>query len=587
MLRLGCGAGFSSDRLEPAIDLAEKGRLDYLVFETCAERTLAFGHRDRQARPQARLQSPARGTLARRAQALQGQRHAHRHQHGRCQYACRRRAGHRCRPRARPQGPEGRGGDRRRCLRPDHAARPGFSITTTGWSRRSACRWSAPTPISASTPSCRPWRAGADVVITGRVADPSLFLAPIVHRYGWRRDDWPALGRGTLVGHLMECGMQITGGYFADPGLKDVPRLADCGYPIAEVAEDGSAVITKLADAGGLVSMRTVKEQLLYEVHDPARYLTPDVTADFSNVEVRETRPGPRRRDQRQRHQAAGHAESDGRVRSAASMPKAGSATPGPMQRPGRASPPTSSMSACAATPQSLAEMRIDLVGLNALHQTAHRAGASSAAEARPGTGQPKGHGPVGHAGSVLASGKTGQPEGQSEDMRVRVAMRSADRAACETMLWEVESMLCCGPAGGGGYRGQITPSVITHSALIHRDQVEAESRGAGGMTTQSTAAPIRRIKLHEIAHARAGDKGNTSNVSVWVYDPGDYRLVKEQLTRRAHQGGISRRSSKGPVHALRARPAARPEFRDAGRAGGRRQHLARPRQPRQKSGAS
>ena len=82
--------------------------------------------------------------------------------------------------------------------------------------------------------------------------------------------------------------MQITGGYYADPGKKDVPRLADCGYPIAEVAEDGSTVITKLADAGGLVSARTVKEQLLYEVHDPARYLTPDVTADFSAVEVRE-----------------------------------------------------------------------------------------------------------------------------------------------------------------------------------------------------------------------------------------------------------------------------------------------------------
>ena len=94
----------------------------------------------------------------------------------------------------------------------------------------------------------------ADVVITGRVADPSLFLAPIVAEYGWARDDWQRLGQGTMVGHLMECGMQITGGYFADPGRKDVPRPADCGYPIAEIDAEGTAVITKLRDAGGMVS---------------------------------------------------------------------------------------------------------------------------------------------------------------------------------------------------------------------------------------------------------------------------------------------------------------------------------------------
>jgi len=94
------------------------------------------------------------------------------------------------------------------------------------------------------------------------------------------------MGAGTLVGHLLECGMQVTGGYFADPGMKNVPNLAQCGFPIAEVQSDGSAIITKLADTGGCVSTQTVKEQLLYEVHDPSRYLTPDVTADFSRVQI-------------------------------------------------------------------------------------------------------------------------------------------------------------------------------------------------------------------------------------------------------------------------------------------------------------
>jgi hypothetical protein len=126
--------------------------------------------------------------------------------------------------------------------------------------------------------------AGADVVITGRVADPSLFLAPLCHAFGWRADDWPKLGAGTLVGHLMECAAQVTGGYFADPGRKDVANLAYVGFPIAEVDADGRAIITKLERAGGEVNERTVKEQLLYEVHDPSAYLTPDVTADFSFV---------------------------------------------------------------------------------------------------------------------------------------------------------------------------------------------------------------------------------------------------------------------------------------------------------------
>ena len=131
-------------------------------------------------------------------------------------------------------------------------------------------------------------REGAQIVVTGRVADPSLVLGPALAHFGWAHDAWDALAGATMAGHLLECGTQVTGGYFADPGLKDVPRLAEIGYPICEIAQDGSCIVTKADDTGGLVDARTVKEQLLYEIHDPAAYLTPDVVADISAAEVTE-----------------------------------------------------------------------------------------------------------------------------------------------------------------------------------------------------------------------------------------------------------------------------------------------------------
>ncbi len=125
-------------------------------------------------------------------------------------------------------------------------------------------------------------------MIAGRVADPSLFVGPQVHEFGWSLDEWPQLGRATLVGHLLECAGQITGGYFADPGCKDVDGLSRLGFPIAEVPEEGPAVITKVPGSGGRVTPATCKEQLLYEIHDPSAYITPDTIADFSQVRISE-----------------------------------------------------------------------------------------------------------------------------------------------------------------------------------------------------------------------------------------------------------------------------------------------------------
>jgi len=127
--------------------------------------------------------------------------------------------------------------------------------------------------------------AGADIVITGRVADASLFLAPLVHELGWAWDDWDSLAAGIVVGHLLECSGQVTGGNYSGRWWEN-PDPQRVGFPLAEVAADGSAIITKPPGTGGMVTFDTVREQLLYEVHDPARYLTPDVVADFTAVAV-------------------------------------------------------------------------------------------------------------------------------------------------------------------------------------------------------------------------------------------------------------------------------------------------------------
>ncbi|MFN5775383.1 MAG: acyclic terpene utilization AtuA family protein, partial [Burkholderiaceae bacterium] len=140
-------------------------------------------------------------------------------------------------------------------------------------------------------PIVQAMKAGAQVVVTGRTGDPSLTLAPLIHHFNWSLTDWQRLAVGATAGHLLECGAQITGGYFYDPGYKDVPDPANIGFPIAEVHEDGSLFITKALRTGGMVTPETVKEQLLYEIHDPANYITPDVTLDFSQVTVEPAGP--------------------------------------------------------------------------------------------------------------------------------------------------------------------------------------------------------------------------------------------------------------------------------------------------------
>ena len=434
--RLGTGAGFSSDRLDPAVDPVERGRLDAIIFECLGERTLAFGYRDRQLDSSLgynrRLERRMGAVLPRCAS--QGTTVVTNMGVTNPSGASRKTV-----EVARRLGLKGlkvaaiEGDDVGHLVGPDTLLWEGMAVRDVG---RALIGANAYLGADAILPALE---ARADVVITGRVADPALFLAPLCHHFGWPPDAWQLLGAGTVVGHLLECAAQVSGGYFADPGYKDVSNLASIGFPIAEVEADGGACVTKLEGTGGVVSERTVKEQLLYEVHDPARYLTPDVTADFSRVTVSDE-GGNRVRvsggsGSPRPEQLKATVAFDGGYLAEAGISYAG---PGAQQR-GRAAGEVV-VERLARVHQADLPVRVDLIGVSSLHATA-------------------------------ADYPT-----DSRDVRLRCAMRAPSREEAELLLWEVESLLCCGPAGGGGYRGGVTPSVITYSTWVDRGRVNPKT---------------------------------------------------------------------------------------------------------------
>lgn len=281
-------------------------------------------------------------------------------------------------------------------------------------------------------------KGGAQVVVTGRVADPALVVGPALAHFGWEETDWDRLACATMAGHLLECGAQVTGGYFADPGLKDVPDLHNVGFPIAELSADGSLVITKADNTGGLVDCRTVKEQLLYEIHDPAAYLTPDVIADISEAEVFEV----------------GHNRVA--VRGVRGHPR----------------PPTLKAMVCFAGGW-LGEGEISYAGPNA------EARARLAAEIirrRMGDSLSLRFDVIGILsvfGHDAAWLRNEQSAGESRDVRLRVAGNHADRRVIESLLAEVTALYTCGPAGGGGIRTHLTPQLHSTSCYVPRQSIQ------------------------------------------------------------------------------------------------------------------
>ena len=432
-LRIGSGAGYSGDRIEPAVELASRGDLDYLVFECLAERTIALAQQVRISDPQGGY-DPLLSERMRRVLPFVGRRDGQRRLRvitnmGAANPVS---AAVEVRRIADELGLHlnvvaAVGDDVLQVLQPELMLDNGQTLGSLGERLISANAYLGVDAILEAL------HADADVVITGRVADPSLFLAPQMFEFGWAAHDWQRLGRGTLVGHLLECAGQVSGGYFADPGFKDVDDLARLGFPLAEINADGEAVITKVAGSGGRVSRATCTEQLIYEVHDPAAYLTPDVTADFSHVSFVE--------EGLDRVRALG---ADGRAR-----PEQLKVSVGYLDGwigEGQMSYGGPGAVARAQLARDIVLKRLELMGVNMQEVRAELIGMDSL------------HGPRSNV--------------EPWEVRLRVAARCEARSDAVRVGNEVETLYTNGPSGGGGASKSVRQVVAVASLLLARSAV-------------------------------------------------------------------------------------------------------------------
>lgn len=423
-MRIGAGAGFAGDRIDPAIELARDGRLDYLVFECLAERTIALAQlARRQGRSQgfdpmlqARMEAVLPFCVRNGTRIITNMGAANPEAAARETVSI-----------ARALGLTGLrvawvGGDDVLHLLADHSS---------GDPREHLVSANAYLGIE---PILECLRSGADVIVTGRVADPSLFLAAMVHQFAWALDDWHRLGRGTAVGHLLECAGQLTGGYFADPGYKDVPDLDRLGFPIADVHENGEALLSKLDGTGGTLTVRNCKEQILYEVQNPSRYLTPDVTADFSAIRFDETGAN------RIHVSGASGLERPLNLKISTGF-YAGFIAEGQISYAGPGALPRARLARQVLESRlhwiAPGDLRLDFIGIDSMH------------------------------GPALS-----EPQCEPYEVRLRGAGRFFDESKAQRLMQEVESLYVNGPAGGGGVVTSLRENIAMDATFLPRNLI-------------------------------------------------------------------------------------------------------------------
>ena len=443
VVNIGCGAGFSGDRLDAAIPvvetLAKKEGPKYLIFETLAERTLALAQKHRRKDPthgySPFLESYIRPILKNCYESdikIVSNFGAANPRGGAMKIA----------EIADQLGCKNikiaivEGDDLLQVMSnqdiQNHPTIEGLEIGDNEVLAANAYLGARPIAEALSR--------GADVVVVGRCTDPALVLGPLIKEFKWHEDDWQNLATGTMAGHLLECGGQVTGAYFADPGYKDVPDLANVGFPIAEVSNDGSLIITKAENTGGIVSAQTVKEQLLYEIHDPENYFTADVILDISKVSVSEVGPdrvkvlGANGKPRPGTLKAT--VSIDGGWMGEAEMSYAG---PNALKRAQLAIDVLKSRCRDIGTNNPI---RYDIVGTMSVHSGDHEDNTNLSKYSDDG------------------------------DYRIRIATCGHDKEIVERVNQEVLSLYCSGPAAGGGFRQHLTDQVQTASILVPRNRL-------------------------------------------------------------------------------------------------------------------
>jgi len=428
-IRIGCGAGFSGDRIEPAVILAEKGNLDYLVLECLAERTIGLAQKRKAIDPDQGYDP----LLERRLELLLPVLKKNKVRLITNMGA------------ANPVAAAGKiieiakrlnlsvtvaavtGDDVYQLISGDEIAmETGNALKKSGQIISANAYLGADAIIPAL-------ETGAEIIITGRVADPSLFVAPLAYEFGWSLNDADIIGKGTVIGHLLECAGQICGGYFADPVNKPVEDMENLGHPFADVYPDGSAAISKVEGTGGLINLATAKEQLLYEVTNPYQYFTPDVVADFTTVyltQLDKNCVGVK---------GGGGQQRPGTLKVSVGY-KAGFIGEGEISYAGAHALERAQLAGETLKKRLSAhykELRVDYIGYSSVHSY------SFSIDAKP------------------------------YEVRLRVAGKALSSEEAAIIGEEVEALYTNGPAGGGGARKYINEVVGIVSTLIDRNKIQ------------------------------------------------------------------------------------------------------------------
>ncbi|HSN12466.1 MAG TPA: acyclic terpene utilization AtuA family protein [Propionibacteriaceae bacterium] len=435
--RIGVGAGFADDRMDPAGRLIADGELDALGFECLAERTIALAHagmasgrrpgydpkilrRLEAVLPDAARQGVSILTNAGAADPLGAARAA--------------------RELADGLGLSGvevaavTGDDVLDRLDPDSRI-----VGTDQTLRDLGDRVISANAYLGADGLVAALDAGASLVVAGRVSDSAIFAAPIMHHYGWGLDDWDRMADCVLVGHLLECGGQLSGGYFADGDRKTVPGLATLGFPFADVEPDGSATYSKVSGTGGLISAATVLEQLLYEVDDPRRYLTPDVVLDMSQAAIEQVGHDT------VKVSGAAQAGRPDQLKVSVGV-RDGFLAVAEIVYVGRRATARARLAAEIVTERwsvvhhrDPSEVRVDYVGFN--------------------------------AGRAWY-----EPAEEPPEVVLRLAVRTFDECVARLLVEETGALYTNGPFGGGGVTSRVTETVGLVSTFIDRDAVQSRT---------------------------------------------------------------------------------------------------------------